>query len=245
MVDETRERRRLLGKMRLHLLRRSSPRGILSAILALTAIAGFGISLGLLKLGMGQMWLRYPTAVFGSWLIFLLLVRAWAEREQEGIRVDEHLAGSSPKDDVYDGQPGRSVLSGGESRRSGRWWDSLDWLEGFSLFEAEGAGCLAGIAIAVFMVVLGGAIFAIGGLIVQAEVILAEVLLDVLLVSALNKRLHKFGSDGWFTGIVGHTFGPVLITMFCLLLAGTGMQLYAPEAESMGAVWRHWQEKKF
>lgn len=240
MAEEERQRRRMLGRMRQYLLRHRSPRSLLSAIMALTALAGFGFSFGLLKLGLGQMWLRYPLAVLGAWIVFLLLVRAWAEREHAEIRMDEQFVELGPKDDIFDGKPGRNVLSDGENR--GRWWDWFDWLNPFEFLDAEAAGCLVGLVVVILIFALGGAVMAIGGLIVHAEVLLAEVLLDVLLVSALNKRLHKLDERWWLSGVMGQTVGPVVITMAFLMAAGYLMQLYAPEADTVGDVWRRWRE---
>lgn len=236
-MEEEKQRRRLLGRVRQYLARRRSPRSVLSAILVLTALAGFLISMGMLKLGLGAMWLRYPLAVLGAWGVFLALVRSWAERERNEIRVDEELAAAGTKVDVFDGTAGRSVLSGGEPR--GQWLDWLDWLNPFEVLELE--GCLMSVAVGVAVLALGGALIAIGSLIVQAEALLAEVLLDVILVSALNHRLHKLEPQWWLAGSVRQTLLPVLATMVFLTLTGYLMDLYAPEAESIGAVWRHWR----
>jgi hypothetical protein len=170
--------------------------------------------------------------------VFLVLVGAWAKREREEVRMDEELAGLGPKDDVFDSSAGRSVLVDGERR--GRWLDWLDWLNPFEALEAE-AGCLVGLVVLVAVIALAGAVVAIAGLIMQAEVLLAEVLLDVLLVSALNRRLHKLEPQWWLAGTVRQTVGPVLAAMAFLMAAGYLMQWYAPEAQSVGAVWRHWR----
>ena len=238
MAMEERQRQRILGRLRHYLTRRRSPRAVLSAILLVTALAGFLASVGLLKSGLGLMWVRYPLAVLVAWGVFFLLVRSWAVREQEALRLDEELAGLGPQDDVFDGKAGRSVLDGGE--RQGRW---LDWLNPLEFLGSE-AGCLIGAAILVGLFALGGALVAIGGLIVQAEVLLAEVLLDVLLVSALNKRLHHLEPQWWLEGIIRQTVGPVLAAMMFLILAGLLMQWYAPEAQSVGAVWQHWRASR-
>lgn len=230
-----RQRVRMLGRLRQYLTRRRSPRSVLSSILILTAISGFLSSMGMLKLGLGEMWLRYPLAVLVAWGVFLALVRAWAHREHEEVRVDEDLADLGPKDDVFDGAPGRRVLYDDTSPR--RWWDGFDWLT--ALLEAE--SFIIGLAVLIAVIALAGAFVAIAGLILQAEVILAEVLLDVLLVSALNKRLHKLGPGWWLESAVRQTVGPVIAVLLFLGTSAFLMQKYAPEAESIGMVWKHWR----
>ncbi len=186
MAEAEQQRRRMLGRLGRYLANRRSPRAVLSAILILTALVGFGVSVAMLKAGLNTMWLRYPLAVLGAWGVFLLLVRSWAERERDEIRVDEELSDLGPKDDYFGATTVREVARG--ARRS-RWLDWLDWLNPLDGTDAE--GCLVGLAAMAAIIALAGALVAIAGLIMEAEVVLAEVLLDVLLVSALNKRLHK------------------------------------------------------
>lgn len=238
-MDEERERRRVLGRLRGYLTRKRSPRAVLSGIMMLTALAGFAMSVGLLKLGLAPMWARYPLAVLGAWGIFLLLVRSWAERERESIRVDEELAGMGAQDEVFDGAPGRSVIDDGPVRRGWNSW--LDWLNPFELLVDDAAGFLAGLAILAAIIALFGMLFAVAGLIVQAEVLLAEVLLDAVLVSALYHRVQAKEPRWWLEGALRLTVGPVVATLIFLMATGYLMQRYAPEARSIGAVWSHWR----
>ncbi len=83
-----------------------------------------------------------------------------------------------------------------------------------------------------------GAVLAIGGLIMQAETLLAEVLLDTVLVSAFYRRLRRKEPDWWLHGMVRQTIKPVLATMGCLMVTGLLLHHYAPEAHSVGEAWR-------
>jgi hypothetical protein len=234
MSEEEKHQRRVRGRLRAYLTRRRSPRTILSAILVLTAMAGFVTSFAMLKLGLSSMWLRYPLAVLGAWAFFLLLVRSWAHSEREYIRLDEDLSDLEPADEVV-----------GRSSSSSPTWDRkptgcLDCLDLGSVFEIEG-GCLVGLAVLVVIIAFGGVVVAFAGLIMQAEVVLAEVLLDLVLVSALNRRLRHLQPEWWMAGALRQTVWPVLAATAFLMAAGFLMHLYAPEAESIGAVWRHWR----
>ncbi|MDM7922562.1 MAG: hypothetical protein QUS14_09715 [Pyrinomonadaceae bacterium] len=78
--------------------RLSMPRVQISVILLITAFAGFACSAIMLRLGVTEMSLRYPVAVFTAYLIFLLLLRVWLWWQSEesigdvgNIRVDGDL----------------------------------------------------------------------------------------------------------------------------------------------------------
>jgi hypothetical protein len=53
------------------------PRLLISLILLLTGLAGFLTSFLLLRLGVIEMWLRYPAAILVAYSVFLLLLRLW------------------------------------------------------------------------------------------------------------------------------------------------------------------------
>ena len=86
MEEPEKWRSRAVGKIKAYFNDRVL-RATLTCILLITGVIGFGISVGLLKAGMDEMWLRYPLAVLGAYGVFLLLVRLWAEWEHRRIRV--------------------------------------------------------------------------------------------------------------------------------------------------------------
>jgi hypothetical protein len=238
-ADDESRRRRVLGRLRLYLERRRSPRAILSGIMLATALTGFGASMGMLKLGFTEMWLRYPLAVLAAWGVFLALVRLWAESERATIHMAEEVAGLGEKDG-WTPDERRPVLQEKTRRegRSGSGW--LDWMDPLEILGVEMEGCLVlGVIVAV-VVVFAGTIVAITGVILQAEVLLAEVLLDTVLVSALYHRLRKQEPEWWLHGVLRQTAWPVLATMASLVILAVLFQHFAPEAQSIGDVWRHW-----
>ena len=244
MAGEEQQRLRLLGRLRRHLAQRRSPRATLSGIMMATAVTGFCASVGMLKLGLLAMWLRYPLAVLFAWGVFLLLVRLWAERERDAIRVDEELAGLGPNDERVQDERRPVSQHRAHGARSRRWYD---WLNPFDLLELvplELEGCLVLGGIVILITATVGAVIAVGGLIFQAEALLAEVLLDTVLVSALYHRLRKREQDWWLHGALRHTAWPVLATIASLLILALFFQHYAPDAHSIGGVWRHWRQAR-
>jgi hypothetical protein len=86
-----------------------------------------------------------------------------------------------------------------------------------------------------------GAAVAIGSMILQAEALLAEVLLDAVLITALYQRLRKKELDWWTSDVLQQTIKPVLMIMGCMIIVGIFAHYYAPEARSVGGIWRHWR----
>jgi hypothetical protein len=239
---EDRERQRMLTRLRTHFARRRSPRATITVILLATGTAGFVASVLLLKGGVLQMWLRYPLAVLLAWAVFLALVRAWAERERENFRLDEHLGEITPpeNDPSVANQPdGESVFDQPRPKRAWRW---LDWLDVPDIgLDAE--GCLVGIAFAVLVAALVGAVVAVAGLIGEAEIVLAEVFLDAILVSALYRRLSRLQPRWWLAGALRQTVWPVLFTTIFLVGIALIFQQEVPAAKSAGEIWRHYFPK--
>lgn len=219
MSDSDYKRRRAIRGLSEYLRRRSFPRLALGIVLALTGLAGFGISFLLLKAGVGDMWLRYPVAVLGAYGIFLLLMRAWVEVEQMQINPqDPELLEAIEK-----GAPEPPA----KIRADGTW---LDWLDvpGADLFDAE--GCLPVILIGVVIAMLGLVIMALIG----APVLLAEVLIDLLLAGMLYRRLKRAADEHWLGTCIRKTWGFVFCTALLLCVAGLVLSSAAPEAQSIG-----------
>lgn len=212
------KRQRAIRGLAEFLRRRSFPRLALGVVLALTGLAGFGISFFLLKAGLGAMWLRYPLAVLGAYAVFLLLMRGWVEIEQRNINPEdpemlEALENGAP-------EPLRT-------RSSGSWLDWLD-LPDANLFDAE--GCLPAILVGVVVALIGMVIVALIG----APVLLAEVLIDILLAGILYRRLKRAAQEHWLGTCIRETWFFVLCTAGLLFVAGLCLTMAAPEAQSIG-----------
>ncbi len=77
-------RERALARIRARLEAHGWPRLEMSAILAVTAGAGFLLSVALLHLGLTPMWARYPLAVLFGYAVFLLGLKIWIALRRGG-----------------------------------------------------------------------------------------------------------------------------------------------------------------
>ena len=217
-MDSETKRRRAIRGLAEFLRRRSFPRLALGIVLALTGLAGFGISFFLLKAGLGAMWLRYPVAVLGAYGIFLLLMRGWVEIEQRQINLED----PEVLEALETGAP-EPMRTSGDSN-----W--LDWLDvpDLNIFDAE--GCLPTILLGVVVALIGMVVVALIG----APVLLAEVLIDILLAGILYRRLKRAAQEHWLGTCIRKTWFFVLCTAGLLFIAGLCLTIVAPEAQSIG-----------
>src|SRR5690606_31976295 len=97
-------RRKILRALRIYFVQKRWPRLAMSVIVIMTGGVGAIASWGMLRIGLEQMWLRYPLALFVAWGAFLLFVRLWADVERRYFRGDEDIAallqGHDPKDAI-------------------------------------------------------------------------------------------------------------------------------------------------
>ena len=220
----------------------------MTLILLLTGFLGFLSSFLLLHSGVFQMWLRYPLAILSAYIAFLLLLRLWLafHRSQGNYNFDGHfdlpISGSggtaSPNTD-FNFSGGGDFGGGGAG---GNWGDSVS-----SSSYSGGDSILNGISFDVDLEELGLLILAIvallGGLFASlyivyiAPVLLAEILVDGLLLGGLYKRVEKIERKHWLQTAVRKTLVPALLCILFFGIAGGAFQIFAPEAKSIGEVW--------
>lgn len=220
MIAPDRWRERAIHGVKVYLEKRGAPRVTLGLILVLTGAAGFGISAGLLNLGMTDMWARYPLAVVGAYLIFLLLMRGWVEIERRSFNADDPDFQAALEKDA----PRPTYWAPPSDGNSG-----LGWLEEISGF-GTGAGCLPMLFIGIFLGLIGLLCSVLFG----ASALIAEVLLDILLVGILYRRLKIAAHDHWLGTCLRKTWLYVLSTAALLSFAGFCLALAVPEAKTMG-----------
>ncbi len=226
-LNEDQHRAEALRGIRRFLTQRRSPRVIVTGILTLTAMAGFISSRLMLLRGLDAMWLRYPLSVLVAWGVFLLLVRIWAERERDTIDwQDEPAPRESP--------PVFRKIPRVKSSAKIRWFD---WIEIPDL-AVDGEGCLLGLAFLLGLIAFGWTLGLLAGLIAEADSLLAEVLLDAVLVAAFYHRLRRLQPRWWLAGAVRQTRGPVIGAIIFLMIFGLTAHHFAPAAKSVGGVWK-------
>jgi hypothetical protein len=208
--------------------RMAVPRVQMMLLLAATGGAGFLASYGLLRLGLDLMALRYPLAVGAAYLVFFLLLRLWLSFQDDP---DEYsVDGLDLAVDVADA--GLDAMSFGTSapmpaaKPSG---PSLD-LDVPDLDEGIFLIALAAVA----AVVLSAAFYVV----YLAPLLLAEVLVDGVLLVAFYKRLKGPQPEHWALCAVRRTWIPAIIVAVTFFFAGVVFQSLAPEARSIGGVWQ-------
>jgi hypothetical protein len=225
-------REELVEKVREGLERHGLPRVEMSILLALTGATGFLSSALLLELGVHSMALRYPTAVALAYGVFLLLLRVWLRIQRGGFRDMDIPDVGDLGEAVLDGTGGLvhggSHLTGGGHSGGGGGFD-------FSLDLDEG-GCFVVVAIALIAAATMGAVVWV---LWSAPILLAEVLVDGLVLTGLYRRLkHGPEPDYWLTGAIRRTWIPALVVAVLSSFAGNLLQRAVPEARSIGAAWK-------
>ena len=251
-------------RVREMLLRRGMPRLQMSLILLVTGLVGFLVSFTLLRAGVGRMWLRYPFAVIAAYVAFLLLLRLWLAYQRWVARRESSSSSSSDLDlsgldgialDLPGDAADAAFGGGGDfaGAGAGGGWETLGVnteAAPASLSSGGGSGLLDGLdvggvdadegcffVLALLLLVLGGLLASLY-VIYLAPALLAEILVDGLLVTGLYRRVKEPVSGNWLLGAVRRTLVPVLLTFACFVAAGFILQRLAPEARTIREVWR-------
>ena len=250
---ESDDRERRVERVRRLLLSRGMPRVQMSLILAVTGLAGFLASFALLHAGLTRMWLRYPVSVLFAYAVFLLLLRLWLFYQGRAIRVpDFDLYGlenlSTP--DFGGGAGGDCGFGGGGDfgggGAGGSWGEGLHsasapggsgggggLLDSLDVGDAD-AGCLFVLALAL---IVGGVVASLY-VIYAAPALLAEILVEGVLVTGLYRSMKKAGQGNWLGAAFRRTWIPVVLTLLLFAAAGYFLQAAAPEARTIGEAWQ-------
>ena len=228
-TDQELARRKAIRALRVYFAEKRWSRLAMTFILLLTGAAGVAASWGMLRLGLQQMWTRYPLAVLIAWTAFLLLVWLWMQVERRCFTADEQieklLKGRDPKEAM------RRLKDDDDSY-------VLDWFDAVpDVGDTEGCVVIV-IAVAVIGLVFL-AITAIINVLVAAPVLFAEVFVDAILIGALYKRIKPLHDQWWVAGAVRRTFRSVALTAAALFICALIFSFFAPNAKSIGGVLAH------
>jgi hypothetical protein len=207
--------------LRRYFEKRSAPRTIVSLLLILTGAFGFLVSYTALRFGLTQMWIRYPFALLASYAVFLGLLRLWVEMERSRFNPDA----AEIKEFVLEKRRSGEASQKGYARRHS-WLDYLDVPNVFD-FDEGCLGALAGLLVISLIVILAMAIAAMPGL-------LAEVFLDVFIVSVFYRRLRRAAQEHWLGTALRKTWWLALAAAALFSLAGWGLETAAPGTHSIG-----------
>ena len=251
-----RQRERRIESLERRLLRNSYPRLHASLILLLTGLTGFLASFVLLQLGMVSMWLRYPIAILVAYCTFLLLLRVWlwlsrpSDWEEVVVDVvDTTLEVTDSTGSVDSGFGGAGDFGGGGA--GGEWVQgnlSVTSTETVSTFTATPSSGSTGWSfdfdledgwiIVVAIVALIGAAIATFYVVYIAPALLAEILLDGVLLAGLYKRVKTIEHRHWLRGALRRTVLPAILVAVFFSVAGFAMQAVSPGVRSVGEFWR-------
>ncbi|MCA1594473.1 MAG: hypothetical protein LC754_17970 [Acidobacteria bacterium] len=259
-------RERAIERVKRRLLRHSTPRLQMSLIMLVTGAAGFLVSFTLLHTGVTSMWFRYPLAVLLAYAVFLLMLRLWLYYQQRAARrrhgadfdlstIDPNVAdfgsGANSGDVNFNFGGGGDFGGGGAG---GSWNQGVEATTaahvdsnvggGGSSVGGGGIGLDFDLDLDELWFVVIALILVLGGLVASfyviyiAPALLAEILVDGLLVSALYKRVRKEEQANWLAVAVRKTVVPVLLVAALFTAGGLLLQTLAPDAQSIGGVWR-------
>ena len=191
------------------------------AIVVATGLIGFVVSAGLLHAGVSSMARRYSIATLAAYGAFLLLVRLWAERRRRQLGSwmppSAALRARPPRP-----APPRPVGDSSESRVN-------PWVVEVLVGLIDELAVLA---------VICSWVVAVAFVVWTAPVLLAEVLLDLLLVAGLYRSLRSLEPQSWLRTAVRHTWMSAVVVVVLLAVFGFVVQTALPQVDSIGDVLR-------
>ncbi len=243
------ERERLIEIVRKHLRSRGLARLQMAVIVAATGLSGFLISAALVHLGVDSMGLRYALAFLIAYGVFLGLVRLWVELYRR--RMDGAADALDYVPDVFDGiatASGPSLEGGGGGDFAGG-GATGDWTgPGAASVGSPGKSGGGGIGDALDLdegwVIVVPIVIAIGSLVAafiliwSAPGLLAELAIDVLVVSSLYRRLEHLDRRNWLLTALRKTWIPAAVVGALLIAGGVILDVVVPEARTMGDLFR-------
>ncbi|HSK70742.1 MAG TPA: hypothetical protein VK892_03535 [Pyrinomonadaceae bacterium] len=249
MEKALQKRKRRIEFIKQRLLRKGLPRVQISIILLLTALAGFLTSYSLLHAGVSSMALRYPIAILIAYCVFLLLLRVWIWLQKNSPDFDLPGLDFGSSSSVSTGSSNANFEFGGGgdfggAGAGGSWGESgssssisadssiLDNVS-FDLDSEE-----LGLLILAVVAIIGGMLASLY-IIYIAPVLLAEILVDGVLIAGLYKRVKGIEQTHWLKTAVKRTIAPAVLVAIFFTIAGFALQKAVPEARSVGEVWSY------
>lgn len=226
-------RSQLVERVHRHLDERDWPRTLLVALIASSGFAGFIVSYGLLSAGVESMAWRYAVAAVTGYAAFLVLLGLYVRWRCGGGELDADLLDVADVLDVRfpGGSSSPSYFSGGRSGggASSSWGSGSSggdgsWLDG----DVDFGWVLLAIAAAL------AALLAVTYIVWTAPALLAEVLVDAVIVSTVSRRLGQIERRDWTATAIRRTWLPAAIMIATLAVAGWALQKAAPETKSIG-----------
>ena len=233
---------------------RAVPRFLVSIIVLLSALAGFLTSFVLLHSGLRLMWVRYPISIVVAYFVFLVLLALWLWLQRRSLEPDfdvlsvlEHAQVDANLSHFSAGGSG-SFGGGGDfggGGAGGSWASDASMSSTVTTSDTSvipsidaGLDLEEGLFIVLAIVAILGGLMASLYIIYIAPVLLAEILLDGVLVAGLYKRVKHIEQRHWLRAAIRRTIVPALLVVLFFGIAGYALQKAVPKAHTMGEVWR-------
>ena len=228
------------------ILKRYFIRFHMGLIVSAVTMSGVLTSKLMLALGVTSVLWRYPLAVAGSFLVFLLLIRVWLWY----VAFPRVGGGIDPPNDLLDvpgsGGGGFGGFGGGDSGGAGAsdsWGGSLDavpasspssgsgsWFGGIDLdLDLDDAWWIVLLFAILVTIICGGAAY----LVYFAPDILPDVAMQAVLASTLHGASKKMEREGWVTSIVRATWIPFVLVMAIVVVLAFAVHRHCPEAAKL------------
>ncbi len=240
-MDNHRQFKRSLMLKRVHVYIRhhGTPRLQMFVILCGTALCGFLTSVALYELGFHSMVLRYPLAVFGAYVAFLIFLWLWIlyyrmqyQPSTDTIEeVDPFLLSDTYHSMIPSSHHREYTELEKEITNDSVSLESLD-------FDFEDF-----VVVLTIIIAIGSALTASIYFIITAPALLAEMMLDGVLCMALYHRFQHIEQHYWLESALTKTFFPFLWLAVVFAITGAILHWYAPEAITIGGVWSHYTSK--
>ncbi len=207
---------------------RCSPRSHMLLIVSATGAFGFLFSFLMFKMGISAMWLRYPLAAGLSYLVFLGLLRLWLGYQMSQVSPggpgDHYSTGDAILDvaDISTNLDATGMSGDGAVDHALGVFD----LDEVIFVVIAVVALLSGIVVCLYVVWTGPAL-------------LAEVLVDGLVMSGIYRRMKVTDQSDWVSGTLRRTWIPAILVAISFAVAGFAMQKIAPNAHSIGQVVKH------
>ena len=232
MTPQPLTRSRLLRQIEQRLRRDSLPRLEMSLMVGISGLSALLFSYLMLRWGADSMALRYPAAVLLAYGVFLGLLRIWLALHARREPVSDPSKPPNVLDalDVVDlgVNAGRCLSRTADS--TGSTDSALDAADG-----VVGALDLDALTFLVLALVAAGAgVVACAYVIWSAPMLLAELVVDGLLIAGLHRHWRNRPPADWWSGAVRRTWIPALVVALFFSGSGFALEKLSPGAPSIG-----------
>ena len=189
-------------------------------LVSLAGMAGFIVSYGFLAAGYTSMPVRYGISATTAYLAFLTLLGLYVSWKR-------HLQSELDAVDLVDAAShsvGRPSTSPFPARDGDTGTESTSWID---------ADADLGWVLLIVVAAIAGVI-AVSSIVWTAPVLLAEVLVDALIVSTVSHQLSQTERRDWTATAIRRTWIPALVVIVTMVVSGWALQRIAPEAVSIG-----------